>query len=90
MKALVGTFNQEKALVGAFSVIVQPVMEPMDRFTALHEMVHNAVPELKSDKSHDSVTVDFNASIVSVYIETDPGAGAAPGPPAGHLLLGGG
>ena len=35
MKALVGTFNQEKALVGAFSVIVQPVVEPMDRFTAL-------------------------------------------------------
>ena len=36
MKALVGTFNQEKALVGAFSVIVQPVVEPMDRFAALH------------------------------------------------------
>ena len=35
MKALVGAFNQEKALVGAFSVIVQPVVEPMDRFTAL-------------------------------------------------------
>ena len=34
MKALVGAFNQEKALV-AFSVIVQPVVEPMDRFTAL-------------------------------------------------------
>ena len=36
MKALVGAFNQEKALVGAFSVIVQPVVEPMDRFTALN------------------------------------------------------
>ena len=35
MKALVGTFNQEKALVGAFSVIVQPVVEPMDRFAEL-------------------------------------------------------
>ena len=34
MKALVGAFNQEKALVGAFSVIVQPVVESMDRFTA--------------------------------------------------------
>ena len=32
---LVGAFNQEKALVGAFSVIVQPVVEPMDRFAAL-------------------------------------------------------
>ena len=37
MKALVGAFNQEKALVGAFSVIIQPVVEPMDRFTALLE-----------------------------------------------------
>ena len=53
-------------------------------------MVHSAVLELKSDTSHDSVAVDFNASIVSVYIETDPVAGAAPGPPPGHLLLGGG
>ena len=35
MKAVVGAFNQEKALVGAFSVIVQPVVEPMDRFTSL-------------------------------------------------------
>ena len=35
MKALVGAFNQEKALVGAFSVIVQPVVEPMELFTAL-------------------------------------------------------
>ena len=38
MKALVGAFNQEKALVGAFSVIVQPVVETMDRFTALEWM----------------------------------------------------
>ena len=35
MKTLAGAFNQEKALVEAFSVIVQPVVEPMDRFTAL-------------------------------------------------------
>ena len=35
VNALGGAFNQEKALVGAFSVIVQPVVEPMDRFTAL-------------------------------------------------------
>ena len=31
----VGAFNQEKALVGAFSVIVQPVVEPMEQYTAL-------------------------------------------------------
>ena len=35
MKALVGAFNKEKALVGAFSVIVQPVVEPMEHYTAL-------------------------------------------------------
>ena len=35
VKALVGTFNQEKALVGAFSVIVKTGVEPMDRFAAL-------------------------------------------------------
>ena len=35
MKALVVAFNQEKALVGAFSVIVQPVVEPMEHYTAL-------------------------------------------------------
>ena len=33
MKAVVAAFNQEKALVGASSVIVQPVVEPMDSFT---------------------------------------------------------
>ena len=36
MKVLVGQpFNQEKALVGAFSVIVKPVVEPMEHYTAL-------------------------------------------------------
>ena len=35
VKAVVAAFNQEKALVGAFSVIVQPVVEQMDRFAAL-------------------------------------------------------
>ena len=39
MKALVGAFNQEKALVGAFSVIVQPVVEPMKHYTALIEVL---------------------------------------------------
>ena len=38
MKALVGAFNQEKALVGAFSVIVQPVVELMEHYTALPVM----------------------------------------------------
>ena len=37
---LIGAFNQEKAQVGAFSVIVQPVVEPMDRFAALNLTQH--------------------------------------------------
>ena len=41
MKALVGAFNQEKALVTAFSVIVKPVMEPMEHCTAL---LHGDLP----------------------------------------------
>ena len=35
MQAVVAAFNQEKALVGAFSVIVQPIVEPMEHYTAL-------------------------------------------------------
>ena len=35
MKVLVGAFNQEKTLVGAFSVIVHPVVEPIEHYTAL-------------------------------------------------------
>ena len=41
VKAVVAAFNQEKALVGAFYVIVQPVVEPINRFAAL---VDKAVP----------------------------------------------
>ena len=44
MKALVGAFNQEKALVGAFSVIVQLVVEPMEYYTAL--VVLQILPDL--------------------------------------------
>ena len=39
MKAVVAAFNQEKALVGAFSVIVKPVVEPMEHYTALTRIV---------------------------------------------------
>ena len=51
MKALVGAFNQEKALVGAFSVIVQPVVEPMDRFAALDITLHSSTNIINSDVS---------------------------------------
>ena len=57
MKALVGAFNQEKALVGAFSVIVQPVVDPMEHYKALLQ----AFQELRSlhpDKRLVLVLVD--------------------------------
>ena len=44
MKALVGAFNQEKAL-GAFSVIVQPVVEPMEHYTELVSAVAEYAPD---------------------------------------------
>ena len=44
MKALVGAFNQEKALVGAFFVIVQPVVEPMEHYTALIIIMVTTLP----------------------------------------------
>ena len=61
MKALVGAFNQEKALVGAFSVIVQPVVDPMDRFTALNP----------GEESSDSGSEDNSSGGNSGY---NPGA----------------
>ena len=54
MKALVGAFTQEKALVGAFSVIVQPAVEPMDRFAALHFTPTMAALEISSSTSSSS------------------------------------
>ena len=65
MKALVGAFNQEKALVGAFSVIVQLVVEPMDRFTAPVEanQKHNYKlqprPKLKRETAQDVEDADI-------------------------------
>ena len=55
MKALVGAFNQEKALVGAFSVIVQPVVEPMDPFTALHRFRELIASHYSSATGHATI-----------------------------------
>ena len=49
MKALVGAFNQEKALVGAFSVIVHLVVEPMEHYTALVSTNQGGVSSWDSD-----------------------------------------
>ena len=58
MKALVGAFNQEKALVGAFSVIVQPVVEPMEHYTALVTTENIQNPGL-----HQAATVEGNCPV---------------------------
>ena len=64
MKAVVAAFNQEKALVGAFSMIVQPFVEPMDRFAALiltfsrfsvHEMYKKEIDAMYLHEGHSSV-----------------------------------
>ena len=41
VKVLVGTFNQEKALVGAFSVIVKSDVEPMEHYTTTQHYKHS-------------------------------------------------
>ena len=58
MKAVVAAFNQEKALVGAFSVIVQPVVEPMDRFAAL--AIRLAGGGGRSGTMHNDTTISVN------------------------------
>ena len=73
MKALVGAFNQEKALIGAFSVIVQPVVEPMDRFTALLKTDVVLLPEELQHGVQDGGGVERAGGGVVLGI-----AGAAP------------
>ena len=66
MKALLGAFNQEKALVGAFSVIVQPVVEPMDSFTALLEALEAALETAHADmgKALEEAQQTLNGNII--------------------------
>ena len=54
MKALVGAFNQEKALVGAVFVIVQSVVEPMEHYT-VHSTKYQrcVVPRSAAEDSED-------------------------------------
>ena len=59
MKAVVAAFNQEKALVGAFSVIVQPVVEPMNRFTALAVNIPHTVLSHYYDVAHGDIAIQY-------------------------------
>ena len=74
MKALVGAFNQEKALVGAFSVIVKPIVKPMEHFTAL--------PVTQS--AHTRCPGHWQWSVVSNTSEEEQGTRNQEPAPCGH------
>ena len=63
MKALVGAFNQEKALVGAFSVIVKTECETDGSFAAL------ICPYFHSTPTLDGVTYGTKTDIQLTLIE---------------------
>ena len=66
MKALVGAFNQEKALVGAFSMIVQPVVEPMDRFAALVNILVAVFSHSQRPPAFSETEIEMNHYIVKI------------------------
>ena len=72
MKALVGAFNQEKALVWAFSVIVQPVVEPMEHYTALAQTLchHDAAARITRETLHR--TMAANSLMQLIIFPTHP------------------
>ena len=76
MKALVGAFNREKALVGAFSVIVQPVVEPMEHYKALVEMESS---EVKSNNYLNIPIISRTAPVIDAPV--------SPAWPAHNILL---
>ena len=68
MKALVGAVNQEKALVGAFSVIRNCTTSPINRFVALdnilifhvsspHDVWHSSVESVPSVASCNNISL---------------------------------
>ena len=67
MKALVGAFNQEKALVGAFSVIVQ-----LHRLIDLRRVTiigHSAPEQWPSEKKTSTPKINPNESVLQLYID---------------------
>ena len=71
VKALVGAFNQEKAVVGAFSVIVKTYCETDGSFTAL--------VDIQSIKTNYSLT-SADASLTPASSLAWSMAGSGPGP----------
>ena len=62
--------NQEKALVGAFSVIAKPNVEPMDRFTAL-EATEKILGVLGHHSYQRSITISHSSARPSPAISSD-------------------
>ena len=91
MKALVGAFNQEKALVGAFSVITNL---RMDRFTALEKRDDLLLPrEVVSGvrpAAHHEVPVAGVPPPVPQLRAARPRHAAAPSQPGGQVARIGG
>ena len=84
MKALVGAFNQEKALVGAFSVIVKSSGTfGYPSFQALLLTRHGedeGDPDAVPGRGREGVPVDPDPSVVDIHglvspAQTGPGAG---------------
>ena len=69
MKAVVAAFNQEKALVGAFSVIVQPVVEPMEHYTALIKVSTPYPMTRGEDDKHYTYLDTTGRTVVTLYTD---------------------
>ena len=80
MKAVVAAFNQEKALVGAFSVIVQPVVEPTYRFAALI-MIHQ-LQERRQERA-----LSNRGANLEMWIRTVTSGGGSNPAPAPSCLM---
>ena len=92
MKALVGAFNQEKALVGAFSVIVQPMLwaevRASVRFSCLHQdcviQHHDDQPDPRPAHTRSGETVCNHFYAFALFAMLDSAAAAVGQCTAGH------
>ena len=71
MKALVGAFNQEKALVGAFSVIVQPLVEPMEQTQHLTQESSEVIRDLERELNISSGQLALSTTLHKLLLLTD-------------------
>ena len=81
MKAVVAAFNQEKAQVGAFSVIVQPVVEPMEHYKNYSQEHSPRDSHSTSPPSLQLPTHQSHGSSKDVSPVESPHSHSPPGPP---------